>query len=126
VTKARRPRPLVGRLLMGVGVIHVAITPLLMADSVRSIVEGGVLRSVEADPALAQLRGIGFWYVTAGLGLVVVGRAVDELEGSDRGLPGAVPALLGGVGVWGAALMPKSPFWVVLALAVLGWTRRRR
>ena len=126
MTGARRPRPLVGRLLMAVGAIHVAITPLLMPDSVRSIVEVGVLGSVEADPSLAQLRGIGFWYVTAGLGLVVVGRAVDELEGSDQGLPGAVPALLAGVGVWGAALMPKSPFWVVLALAVLGWTRRRR
>ena len=119
-------RPVVGRLLMGVGKIHVAITPILMPDSVRSILDGGVVNSVETDPALAQLRGISFWYVSAGLGLVLAGRAVDELERRAEPMPAAVPALLGGVGLWGAALMPKSPFWVLVALAVLGQARRRR
>ncbi len=33
---------------------------------------------------------------------------------------------LAGLGVWGVLLMPKSPFWVFLALAGLAAQRRRR
>jgi Family of unknown function (DUF6463) len=65
--------------MMAVGVIHVAIAPVLFPRSVRSLVDG-VIASVEADPAQAELRGLGFWYITSGVAFVVYGLAVAERE----------------------------------------------
>jgi hypothetical protein len=48
----------------------VAITPRLFRRSVRSILDGGVIGSIEADPDQAELRGLAFWYATAGLMLM--------------------------------------------------------
>ena len=117
---------LVGRLAMVVGGVHVAIAPVLFPESMRSILDGGVVNAVEADATLAQLRGLGFWYVTTGLGLLVTGAVVDDLERRDVPLPRAVALGLGGIGVWGVVLMPKSPFWVIIALGLLAARARRR
>jgi hypothetical protein len=57
-------RPLVGPLMATVGAIHVAITPVVYGASVRSVVDGGVVATIEAEPALAERRR--FWYATAG------------------------------------------------------------
>jgi hypothetical protein len=118
-------RRLVGRLAMVVGGVHVVIAPVLFPESMRSILDGGVVNAVEADATLAQLRGLGFWYVTAGLGLLVTGAVVDDLERRDVPLPRAVALGLGGIGVWGVVLMPTSPFWAIIGLGLLAARARR-
>jgi hypothetical protein len=118
-----RRRPVVGSLMVAVGVVHVGITPLLFPGSVQSIVEGGVVNSIEADPDLAQLRGIAFWYATTGLALIVSGWSVGVVERRAEPTPTALPLCLAGVGLWGVVLMPKSPFWVFVALAALAAAR---
>ena len=110
--------------MAAVGLVHVGITPLLFPESVRSMLDAGLVNSVEADPELTQLRGIGFWYATTGLSMVVSGWAVAVLERRPEGIPRALPLLLAGVGTWGVVLMPRSPFWVFFALAVLATARR--
>lgn len=117
---------LLGRLVIVVGGVHVAIAPVLFPESMRSILDGGVVNAVEADATLAQLRGLGFWYVTAGLGLLVTGAVVDDLERRAVPLPRAVPLGLGGIGVWGVVLMPTSPFWAIIGLGLLAARQRRR
>lgn len=117
-------RALIGPLMIVVGVAHVAITPVLYPDAVRSILAGGVFDSVGADPGLSQLRGLGFWFATTGLGLIFTGWAVKALERGRTPVPAALPLFLAGIGVWGVVLMPRSPFWVFLALAVVAVVRR--
>lgn len=118
-------RPLVGPLVTAVGAIHVALTPVLFRPSVRSVLDGGVVASIEADPAEAERRGLGFWYATTGLGLVAYGLAITERERQSEPLPVSLPVTLAGLGIWGVVLMPKSPFWVFGPLAALAAVRRR-
>lgn len=121
----RGRRPAVGPLLVVVGALHVALTPVLFRSSVRSVLDGGVVASIEADPDQAERRGLGFWYATTGLGLVAYGLAVTEREQQPAPLPAALPVTLVALGAWGVLLMPRSPFWVFGPLAVLAAVRRR-
>jgi hypothetical protein len=50
---------------------------------------------------------------------------VAERERQPEPVPAAHAAGLAGVGAFGAALMPKSPFWVLLGLSGLSLWRRR-
>ena len=118
-------RPLVGPLMTAVGVIHLAITPMVHGASLRSVIEGGVIASIEAEPALAERRGVGFWYATSGLALVAYGIAIAERERQAAPLPASLPVVMTGIGAWGVLLMPKSPFWVFGPLAALAAVRRR-
>ena len=125
MTGAVSRRPLVGPLLTTVGAIHVAITPLVYGASVRSVVDGGVVAAIEAEPALAERRGVGFWYTTSGLALIACGIAIAERERQDAPLPVSLPVTLAALGTWGVVLMPKSPFRVFGPLAALAAVRRR-
>jgi hypothetical protein len=116
-------RPVVGAALQLVGIVHVAATATIYPDSVASILRGGVVAAVEADPELLPLRGLGFWYVTSGLGVVALGAAVADLEREDRLRPRHA-ALLAAIGLWGVVLVPKSGFWFFLPLSVLAARRR--
>ncbi|WP_125777141.1 DUF6463 family protein [Antribacter gilvus] len=107
-------------------VVHVSTAPLFYADSLRSILEAGVLGALDKDPELATLRGAAFWYVTVGLFLGLVGvmvlRAERRGEGAPRGFAGALAA----TGVWGVVLTPASGFWLFLPLAWLAWRSTAR
>ena len=118
-------RPLVGPLVTAVGVIHLAITPMVHGAALRSVIDGGVIASIEAEPALAERRGVGFWYATSGLALVAYGIAIAERERQAAPLPASLPVVMTGIGAWGVLLMPKSPFWVFGPLAALAAVRRR-
>ena len=117
--------PLVGPLMTAVGVVHVALTPVLYGDSVRSVVDGGVVASIAAEPALAERRGVGFWYATTGLAAIAYGIAITERERQAAPLPASLPVAMAGIGAWGVVLMLKSPFRVFGPLAVLAAVRRR-
>lgn len=125
-TQATRRRPLVGISLLVLGAIHVLVAPLVVNDSLQSILDGGVAGSIEADPELVTLRGYGFWYLTAGLAVIVLGAHVLQVERAT----GAVPRLLGwllvGLTVWGVVLAPLSPFWAFLLIAGLAFRSARR
>ena len=96
-----------------------AATPAIYPESIRSTVDGGVLFAVEREPSLSDLRGVGFWYVTAGLGVGLLGLVVRDAERRAGRPPRALGwGLLGFTG-WGVALMPKSGFWAFTVPAVL-------
>ena len=116
-------RPLAGRTVLAIAAIHAAAAPALYPDSLRSIRDGGVIAAVESEPSLVDLRGVGFWYLTSGFLLALVGGAVHHLERRGEGLPRWVGWGLVAVATWGAMLMPRSGFW---AIAVAGALAIRR
>lgn len=122
----RVSRAVVGPALTVVGVAHVGLTARLYPDAVRSILDAGVLNAVTADPAEAAARTAAFWFATTGVGLVATGLVVTSLEHHVVPLPRSLPWVLAGVGAWGLALLPASPFWVFPVLAVVAEARRRR
>ncbi|WP_157574899.1 DUF6463 family protein [Jiangella muralis] len=119
-------RPLVGWSLLVIAGLHVLSAPVIYPDSLRSTWEAGVVLAVEADPALIAERGVGFWYVTAGLGLGLLGGVVRSLERRGDAPPRALGWGLLALTGWGAALMPVSGFWAFLVPAVLTLRQPRR
>ena len=51
------------------------------------------------------------------------GWSIGVLERRREPTPKALPIYLAGLGLWGVLLMPKSPFWVFIGLAVLAAAR---
>ena len=101
-------RPLVGRTLLVIAAIHVAAAPVVYRESLRSTWDAGVVDAVEREPSLADLRGVGFWYVACGFVLALLGGAVHQLEQRPEGLPRWVGWGLLAFAGWGATLMPRS------------------
>jgi hypothetical protein len=123
---AVRRRAVVGPALMVVGAGHVALTPVLFGEATTSLVRGGVVNAVQADPQLATMRALPFWFATTGVGLVVLGAVVTSVERLEAPLPRSLPWLLAGIGGWGIVFLPKSPFWALVALGVVAEVRRRQ
>lgn len=65
------------------------------------MLDGGFFGSVEADPALGDLRGAGAWYLTAGIGMILLAMIVVWTER-------------------GTATLPRSLGWGLLVLAAWG------
>lgn len=108
-----------------VGVLHVAAAPVFYADSVRSIIDAGVIASVEADAELLELRSASFWYTTAGLMLILLGLLVLRQEQATGRPPAGTALLFLVTGLWGVLLVPMSGFWFVLGLGALAWRGER-
>ena len=102
--------------------VHVTMAPAFYADSLRSILDGGVLGSVDADPSLATLRAAAFFYMTVGILLGLVGWMVMGAERRGQGAPSGYATALVVTGLWGVALSPLSGFWLFFAIA---WLARR-
>jgi hypothetical protein len=78
---------------------------------------------VSAEPSATPLRAAGFWYAIAGIAITAFGWMTGHVERNGGTLPAATPAVLAGVGITGAALDPRSGFWLFFPLA---WIARRR
>ncbi len=83
-------RPMVGKLVVGIGVIHMAASAVFYRDDVAAIIGRGVLNAVE--PAGAAALDGGFWYLSAGLGMLMYGGLVWWYERN----VGPAPAIVGG------------------------------
>ncbi|MFC0681233.1 DUF6463 family protein [Lysobacter korlensis] len=110
---------------VALGLVHIAAVGAVYPGSVRSIREAGVIGSLDAEPALAERRGVGFWYVTTGLFLIGQGAMVREHENAHGRPPATATPLLLLIGAWGAALTPVSGFWLFLPIALLARRGRR-
>lgn len=88
-------------------------------DSLRSTLAAGVVGAVERDPALIPLRGVGFWYITTGIGWGLLGGVVRWYELRVGAPPKKLGWALAVTAAWGVALMPKSGFWALFVPAAL-------
>jgi hypothetical protein len=105
----------VGPLLIATGVLHAAVGAVLFAEPLAAIVRAGVLNAIGRDLA----RGLAFWFMLYGPVLVSLGWLTRHAVASGDG---AALAVLGwsllGMGVIGAAAIPVSGFWILIALAL--------
>lgn len=116
-------RPLVGPALVVIGVGHLGYAAVHYPDQVGEIVRAGVLDAAEVGrPAGQYGTEAAFWYLTAGGGVVLLGRLAWEVERRSGRLPASFGWLLAGMGVWGVLLMPASGFW---AFGVPAWLALR-
>ena len=106
-------------------VVHVATTPVFYEQSVRSILDGGIIGALDADPRLSTLRGASFWYTTTGLVLGLFGLSTLRAERRGRGCPQGVALTMAVTGVWGALISPRSGFWFHLPIAYLARRNER-
>ena len=105
----------VGPLLIATAVLHTAVGMWIFRDPLAAILRDGFVNAVDAD----ALRRNAFWFllfspVLAGLGMIT-NRA---LAAGDLGVLAVVGWSLLGMGVVGAAAMPVSGFWILIALSL--------
>lgn len=126
-TNAAPPaRPVVGTVLVVIGIVHTLAAPLFFGDGLDGIVNAGVVDGVEHDAAGLTERSAAFWYVSAGVAVVLLGVLIGWIERRLGYTPGLVGWLLVILAVWGVALIPASPFWVFGLAAVLAFRSARR
>lgn len=120
-TASTRTRPVVAIAVGVIGVAHLLVAPLVVGDSLRSLLDGGVVGSVDADPALADLRGVGFWYLTTGIASLMLAALIGWIERRLGGVPRLVGWMFVALAGFGIAVMPVSPFWAFLVVAALAF-----
>lgn len=106
--------------------VHVAATPLVYGDSVRSVLDAGVLGALDRDPALADVRGASFYFLTAGVMLGALGVGVARHERREGTAPAGFAAFMAVTGLGGVLITPASGFWAFFPIAALALLRRNR
>lgn len=117
-------RRIVGKLVAGIGAIHLATSPVFYRDDLAAMIDRGVLNAVE--PAGAAPLDAGFWYVSAGFGMLSYGGLVWWYERHVGPAPAIAGWLLVPTAMWGVVLMPASGFWALFVPAVLAIRGARR
>lgn len=110
-----KPRPYLGYLLIGTGVLHTVLGLIVFQQPVRAMLQAGVINSIDTN----YDRGMAFWFILFGVLAIVLGQmtlwAIRQF--------GVLPASLGwgllGIAVVGGIVLPVSGFWLVFPQAVL-------
>ena len=118
-------KPVVAWTVGAIGVVHLALTPLLFPEAVRGVIADGVIGSIESDPAEVDRRGNAFWYATAGVSLLLLAALIGSLERRSARLPRYIGWAFAALTAWGVTFMPRSGFWAFLAPAILTRVRSR-
>lgn len=104
----------VGRWIVAVGIIHVAVGLAVFRDPLLAIVRDGVWNAVDGHAG----RPLAFWFVFVGFLTIVFGRLVDWME--SRGIP--IPQTVGWaffvLVVLGIVAMPIGGGWLLLPPSV--------
>jgi hypothetical protein len=106
-----------GRLLMTVGVLHVAGGLIVGREPVMRIIREGVLG--EADSALGNApqhmdKELAFWFLLWGVFTFVLGQAANWAEREGKRLPAYIGWELLVINFVAAILVPKGGFWFLL------------
>ena len=112
----------IGTLLVGTGLLHIALGLAGGAKPLAGIRRDGVTNAVDPHPE----RQAWVWYMFTGWLLVALGQVVRWGQRRDGVLPAALGWHLTAIGAVGAILMPLSGFWLILAQGVLALRTARR
>ena len=113
----------VGRWIIGVGIIHVAVGFVVFRKPLLAIIRDGVWNAVDGHPG----RPLAFWFVFLGLFTIVFGSLVDWIEGHGLSMPRFVGLAFLVLVVLGIVTMPIGGGWLLLpaGLGVLLRSLRR-
>ncbi len=115
----------VGRLLIGVGAGHLVVGAILFHVPLAEIFRAGVINTVPLSTDFD--RQAAFWFLFASPVTFLLGHLTNRaLARDDAQFVRVVGWNLLGLGVVGAAVMPVSGFWLLIALAPLFLREARR
>ena len=117
----QRPRRWIGRWLVVVALLHVALGVVGGGARLGAVVGRGWNALASAPPP----ERLAVWFVAAGLLLAVLGLLADAAEAEGGRLPATAGWLLLAVAAVGVVLDPLSGFWL-LGPPALGWVLRAR
>ena len=111
-----------GRLLITIGVLHIAGGLVVGREPVMRIVREGVLG--EADSAFGNAplhmdKELAFWFFIWGVLTILLGQVANWLESKGTRLPASIGWQLLVVNLVAAILIPKGGFWFVLIPAYM-------
>jgi hypothetical protein len=121
---ARTDRPIAGPSLLVIGAGHLALGAVAFRRDLAGMVREGWVDTVEGPTGTAE-RGRAFWFQVSGVALVLLGDAVTAQERGERA-PARTGWALGALALTGAAALPRSGFWALLAPAAALVSRARR
>ncbi len=108
--------------LMVIAGLHELVGLVEGFDVSVAIARDGVLDALGQD----WLRHALFWFHVTGLALFVIGDALRVIEKASGAVPARFGAMMLGVGVFGAVLLPVSGFWLVIAWGAFMLVRAMR
>lgn len=125
VSARRRPRgrPIVGRLLGALALVHTVAVVAFYGDGLERIIDDGVVNASEPSGAVPDAA---FWYVFSGLTVLTLSVLVRWCERDDRRALLPVGWAIVGLSTWGIVVMPTSGFWLPLAAGIAGVMIGRR
>ena len=112
----------IGRWIMAVGIIHIAVGFVVFGEPLRAIVRDGVWNAVDGHAG----RPLAFWFVFLGLFTIVYGSLVDWMEGRGNQLPRHSGWGFLVLVTLGVVMMPASGGWLLLPPAIGALVRSRR
>ena len=112
----------VGRWIIGVGVIHVAVGLFIFGEPLLAILRDGVWNAVDGHSG----RPLAFWFVFLGLFTIVFGSLVDWIEGRGIPTPNHVGWAFFVLVLLGIVTMPIGGGWLLLPPGIGALVRSRR
>jgi hypothetical protein len=113
----------VGPLLVGIGVVHLAFTPVFQ-PAFADLLQARLLRGGEAVTLTRQaLQEAGFWYVVTGVAALQLGGLAWWVERRGLRVPVAFGVSLALLSCCGLLLGPVTGFWLFLLPAAAALVR---
>lgn len=112
----------IGRWIMAVGIIHVAVGLFVFGEPLQAIVRDGVWNAVDGHAG----RPLAFWFVFLGLFTIVFGSLVDWVEGLGIRLPRHLAWAFLALVALGIVTMPVGGGWLLLPPALGALVRSGR
>ena len=112
----------IGKWLFGVGVIHLSFGLAFMHDVLAVLWSEGLWNTVNGQPP----REAVFWFLCAGIMLLIVGVLVNQTERRGLAVPRFVIWSFIGLVVVGVVVMPISGIWLLIPPALGMAIRRQR
>lgn len=104
-----------GEVQIALGILHMLIGLRKYAKPLAAMRQDGVLNSVKDDVH----RKVAFWYFITGFSLIMDGFLVHWVLRQKGVLPASHGWSMLAMAVAGVTLVPRSGFWLVMALALL-------
>ncbi|WP_102143472.1 DUF6463 family protein [Mycobacterium hubeiense] len=124
-----RPTQRLGEAIIATGVLHNALGGYLYRRQVAGMLRDGIIGSA-SDAKLGTLDGerrqTALWFFVGGLAFITIGESVRRSGQRKAPIAPALGPGITAIGALGAATMPASGFWAVLAEGLVATALRRR
>lgn len=111
----------IGKWLFAVGVIHLSFGVIFMHTTLALLWSEGLVNTVNGQPR----REAVFWFLCAGIMLLLVGVLVNQAEREGLAIPRFVTWSIAALTLIGVVVMPISGIWLLIPPAA-GMVFRRR